>query len=140
MSSKKTLVFFQGTFDILNVCHVKCFKLAKSYGDKLIIGLNTDDLVRQYKKREPIMPYLERKEMLLALKYVDEVVQCDNFSCMKQLKKLLPDVFVLGQEWISTHPDEIAFVKSYGGVVKFTKTYTQLHSSQIRKKIIKHGN
>jgi len=129
------MTFFQGTFDILNACHTECLKKFKH----LVIGLNTDNLVRSYKKREPIFPYKERKIILLGIKNVDKVIPCNEFSCLKQLKKLRPKIFVLGKEWINTHQKEIEFVKSYGGKVVYTKNYKYQHSSEIRKKIIKYG-
>ena len=49
------IYFIQGAFDIINACHVDVFKIAN--GHKLIVALNTDELIRDYKKCEPIFPY-----------------------------------------------------------------------------------
>lgn len=136
--SQNKTVFFQGSFDILNVCHIKCFKIAKSYGE-VTIGLNTDYLIEIYKKRIVSIPYKERAIILKALKYVDKVVPCNDFSPMKQLKELQPNVYILGEEWVQAHSEEIKFVKSYEGTVVVTKNYTKyLHSSHIRKRILKN--
>ena len=128
-------VFFQGSFDILNVCHIKCFNIAKSYGE-LTIGLNSDKLIQSYKHRNPSIPYEERAIILRALRYVDKVIPCNEVSPMKQLKELKPDIFILGEEWVSAHKEPMDFVKSYGGQIVTTKNYTKyLHSSDIRNRV-----
>lgn len=132
-------VFFQGTFDILNVCHIKCFKIAKSYGDQLIIGLNSDELIELYKHRIPSIPYEERAIILKSLRYVDKVIDCNDVVPMKQLKEIKPDVFILGEEHVKNHSESIKYVKSYGGTVVTTKNYTKyLHSSDIRKRVTRN--
>ena len=131
-------VFTQGAFDIINACHAKVFVLHKDC--KIIIALNSDDLIRDYKKREPIIPYSQRKIILLGMKNINKVVSCDTHSCIKLLKKYKPDIFTLGKEWLKKCPAEkkieIDFVKSYGGKVVYTPSYKKyLHSTNIRRRI-----
>ncbi|MBR4127368.1 MAG: adenylyltransferase/cytidyltransferase family protein, partial [Alphaproteobacteria bacterium] len=59
MIGNKTVVYTAGTFDMLHANHLKMLEYAKSLGDILIVGVNTDELVAQYKS-EPIVPFEER--------------------------------------------------------------------------------
>ncbi len=130
-------VFFQGTFDILNWGHTMAFKEAKEQGDYLIIGLNSDELVRSYKKREPILPFWQRKSILLSIRWIDEVVQIDTFSPLQTLKDLDIDVYIIGSEWKQSKMKETAFMKGKGGSVFFTSEYEGvIHSSEIRRRCV----
>ncbi len=128
-------VFFQGAFDLINWGHIKAFKDAKLQGDYLIVGLNTDELIRQYKNREPILPFYQRKEILEAIRYIDEVIPANEFSPLQMLIDLDIDVYVIGEEWKGTKVKEINFMKSKGGEVFFTPTYPGvIRSTEIRRK------
>lgn len=130
-------VFFQGAFDILNAGHVRAFKDAKAQGDYLIIGLNTDELITDYKQRESIIPYDQRKEILEAIKYVDEVIPMNTFSPIQTLMDLDIDVFVIYVGWKGTKMKEMNYMKSKGGEIFFTPEYdSSIHSSLIRKRCV----
>ena len=116
-------VFFQGTFDIMNWGHIQAFKDAKAQGDYLIIGLNSDNLVRSYKKREPILPFWQRKAILEAVKWIDEVIEANEFSPLELLKELDIDVYVIGSEWKASKMKETAYITSKGGSVFYTPEY-----------------
>lgn len=136
-----TVVFFQGSFDILNAGHIRAFALAKSHGDVLVVGLNTDDLIRRDKKRDPILPYEQRKEILEAIKYIDLIIPCDQELALPYLQMLDADVFVLTEEWESRHRDSgIPWIVAKGGKVIYSPRWEDvLCSSDIRKKIIEGG-
>jgi len=130
-------VFFQGTFDIMNWGHIQAFKDAKAQGDYLIIGLNSDELVRTYKKREPILPFWQRKAILEAVKYIDEVIEIGTMSPLQELKDLDIDVYVIGSEWKASKMKEKAYMESKGGSVFYTPEYDGvIHSSDIRRKCV----
>jgi cytidyltransferase-like protein len=130
-------VFFQGSFDILNWGHTMAFKDAKAQGDYLIIGLNSDELVRSYKKREPILPFWQRKAILEAIKWIDEVIKVDTFSPLETLKNLDIDVYIIGSEWKASKMKEVAYMKSKGGSVFYTPEYDGvIHSSEIRRRCL----
>lgn len=132
------LIFFQGTFDILNAGHVRAFKLAKSHGDVLVVGLNTDELVRRDKERDPILPYTQRKEIIEAIRWVDMVIPCDEELALPYLEGLDADVFVLTEEWKDRHLDTgIAFIEAKGGEVVYSPRWPDiLCSSDIRARVI----
>jgi rfaE bifunctional protein nucleotidyltransferase chain/domain len=134
-------VFFQGTFDLLNYGHVRAFEDAKKQGDYLIVALNTDDLIRRYKKREPILPYEQREVILKAVRFIDEVIPVDEFSPLELLKKHNINVYVIGNEWKASKVKEINYMKSIGGKVFFTPEYDGvIHSSEIRRRCVQDAS
>lgn len=133
-------VFFQGTFDILNAGHVRAFKMAKEQGDWLVIGLNSDDIIRSDKGREPIIPYEQRFEIIKAIRYVDIVVPCNGIYALPYLQDINADVYVTIEEWKERQKEAIEWIKAKGGTV-FTPPYFPdegeiLSSTMIRKRVI----
>jgi len=134
---KQVKVFFQGAFDLLNHGHIKAITRAANAGDYLIIGLNTNELYRKYKGREPLLPYWQKKIMLEGIKGVDKVIPARTFSPLKILKKYDIDVYVIALEWKCSKDEEIRYMKSKGGRVIFTKRYKGVTaSSDIKKKLL----
>jgi len=95
--NKKIIVVASGYFDPLHKGHIEYFKLAKELGDKLIVILNNDKQA-EIKKGKHFMPLEERRIILEALKYVDEVfVSIDEDSSVcESLKSIKPDIFAKG--------------------------------------------
>ena len=98
MIAGKTVVYTSGTFDMLHVNHLKMIEYARSLGDILIVGVNTDELVASYKS-VPIVPFEERIALVKALKYPDIVIPQRNLDHTGKVKNLHFDVFVVGDDW-----------------------------------------
>ena len=99
------MVFTNGVFDLLHPGHVRYLQDARSLGDALIVGLNSDRSVRSNKGPErPITPENERAEILLALECVDAVAIFDDDTPAGIIKRVQPDVLVKGADW---GPDNI---------------------------------
>jgi D-beta-D-heptose 7-phosphate kinase/D-beta-D-heptose 1-phosphate adenosyltransferase len=99
-AQRKKIVFTNGCFDILHVGHVRYLRKAKSLGDILIIGMNTDRSVKIIKgEKRPIVPEKERAEVLSALEFVDYVVFFDEPDPLRLIAALKPDVLVKGADW-----------------------------------------
>ncbi len=75
MSNKKFKIgYTTGAFDLFHIGHVNILKRSKELCDYLIVGVSTDELVKSYKNKTPIIPFEERMEIVRACRYVDEVV------------------------------------------------------------------
>ena len=96
----KKIVFTNGCFDILHAGHVKYLKEAKSFGDILIVGLNSDESVKRLKgESRPINNLTDRATVLLALEAVDFVVEFGEDTPYELIKAIKPDVLVKGGDY-----------------------------------------
>ena len=96
----KKVVFTNGCFDIIHTGHVRYLKLARSYGDVLVVAVNSDDSVRTIKgEKRPIMSQSERAEVVAALGMVDYVTVFDEPDPHRLIAELVPDVLVKGGDW-----------------------------------------
>jgi rfaE bifunctional protein nucleotidyltransferase chain/domain len=96
----KRLVFTNGCFDLLHPGHIQGLEQARALGDALIVGINSDSSVRELKgPGRPVLPELERAEILAALECVDAVVIFDELTPREIIKAVLPDVLVKGGDW-----------------------------------------
>lgn len=112
------IVFTNGCFDILHPGHIELLTQAKSLGDKLIVGLNSDASVRSIKgPGRPMQTAEARKAVLLALKAVDEVFVFDELTPERIIKELRPDVLVKGGDWKVEEIVGADLVKQNGGEV-----------------------
>ena len=112
------VVFTNGCFDILHAGHVDYLERAASFGSKLLVGLNTDESIRELKgESRPINTFEHRKLILLSLQFVDEVIGFSEETPENLIRSIKPDILVKGADY---KPDEIVgakFVNSYGGKV-----------------------
>jgi len=116
--SGQKIVFTNGCFDILHVGHVRYLAEARTQGDLLIVGLNSDASVRLIKgDKRPIVSQGNRAEILASLACVDYVVFFEDPDPLRLIQTINPDVLVKGEDWA---PDAIVGaedVKSRGGKV-----------------------
>ena len=129
-------VLIQGAFDILNVGHVRVFQFAKSQGDYLIVALNTNELIADYKKREAVQPWEHKAEIIRACRFVDDVIQAPHFSPLELLKAHNVDVYVVADEWVSTKGAEIAYMEAKGGCVAVAPRFTDISTSEIKRRLL----
>jgi rfaE bifunctional protein nucleotidyltransferase chain/domain len=115
----RRIVFTNGCFDLLHPGHVRSLEQARSLGDCLVVGMNSDASVGLLKGPErPLLPELERARILAALAAVDYVVIFGQPTPRELIARLLPDVLVKGADW---NVQEIAGreeVESAGGEVR----------------------
>jgi D-glycero-beta-D-manno-heptose 1-phosphate adenylyltransferase len=99
-SSRKKIVFTNGVFDILHRGHAEYLAAAKSLGDVLIVGVNSDASVRKIKgPSRPVMNENDRAFMLAQLVPVDAVCIFDQETPLEIITALLPNVLVKGADW-----------------------------------------
>jgi D-glycero-beta-D-manno-heptose 1-phosphate adenylyltransferase len=96
----KKIVFTNGVFDLLHPGHVRYLQHARTLGDALIVGINSDRSVRAVKGPDrPITPEVERAEILAALACVDAVATFDEETPYEIISAIAPDVLVKGADW-----------------------------------------
>lgn len=96
----KKIVFTNGCFDVLHYGHIKLLEAAKSKGDILIVGLNSDKSVRRLKgEGRPIQKEKARVKILSSLRMVDYVVIFNESTPLRLIKDIKPDVLVKGNDY-----------------------------------------
>ena len=94
------IVFTNGVFDLVHSGHVELLNFAKMLGDKLVVGLNSDDSTRRLKgSKRPINTEKDRKNIIQSLRAVDEVIIFDKTQTKDLIKSLKPNIIVKGGEW-----------------------------------------
>ena len=132
------VVFTNGCFDILHAGHVTYLEAAKAQGDVLVLGLNTDESVRQLKGPErPINSELDRAKVVGALKAVDYVVLFCEQTAEAVIAEVKPDVYVKGGDYTLDTLPEAKIVQSYGGKVAFIDMVEGRSTTNIINKIKK---
>lgn len=134
--ANQTVVFTNGTFDILHAGHTTYLDQARRLGDVLIVGLNSDSSIRSIKgKNRPIINEAQRCRMLAALECVDYVVLFDEDEPRDLISALLPDVLVKAEDW-SHYVSGRDVVEANGGQVVWAPLVKGLSTSGIIKKIL----
>jgi len=142
-SIKKNVIFTNGVFDILHTGHINLLNFAKSLGDKLIVGINSDHSVRAIKgENRPVNSENDRKKILESLSCVDEVIIFDSTDCKHLLQTLEPSVLVKGGEWTADEVRERDEVPDSVNIKIFplvedrstTSTIKKIHSMSSWKK------
>jgi rfaE bifunctional protein nucleotidyltransferase chain/domain len=112
------VAFTNGCFDLLHAGHLHLLEAARTEGDRLVVGLNSDASVKRLKgPLRPVVPEAERAEALLALEAVDHVVVYGEDTPRETIAALLPDVLVKGADWAADAIVGRAEVEGAGGRV-----------------------
>jgi rfaE bifunctional protein nucleotidyltransferase chain/domain len=127
-SKNKKVVFTNGCFDILHRGHVEYLNEAKSLGDYLVVGLNSDDSVKRLKgETRPLQNQDDRAFVLGSLKCVDAVIIFDEDTPYELIKTVMPDFLVKGGDWKKEDIVGSDIVSDNGGKVislKFVDSYS----------------
>ena len=114
----QTTVTTNGCFDLLHVGHVRYLRHARSLGDLLIVGVNSDESVRRLKgSPRPFLPAEERAELIAALKPVTSAVVFEEDSPVAMIEALRPDIHVKGGDYSMDQIIEREAVERGGGRV-----------------------
>ena len=112
------IVFTNGCFDLLHPGHIHILQQAKELGDRLVVGLNTDDSTRKIKgQKRPILPEQDRADVLSALSCVDLIVPFNEETPLNLIKTLCPEILVKGAEYRLEEVVGRNIVESYNGKV-----------------------
>ena len=135
---QKTVVFTNGCFDILHAGHVEYLDQAKSLGDYLIVGINSDSSIQKIKgPNRPIVAQQDRIITMSGLSAVDLVVVFDEETPLRIISLLKPDIHTKGGDYQAKKLPEYTVVKSYGGEVKILPLRPGISTSTIIEKILK---
>jgi len=94
-----TYVYTVGVWDLLHIGHVNILKQAAGLGDRLFVGVPSDEVVTEDKGRPPILSLPIRAGLLSSLKHVSVVIPYYKLDFLPQLEMIHPDVFVAGEFW-----------------------------------------
>lgn len=118
-AKKQRIVFTNGCFDLMHVGHTRYLQAAKSLGDLLVVGVNSDASVRSLDKAadRPIVPESQRAEVVAALRSVDYVIIFSEPDPGRLIAALQPDVLVKGGDWPLEKIIGRDLVEARGGLV-----------------------
>ena len=132
----RKIVFTNGCFDLLHPGHIRSLETARALGDALIVGLNSDESVRNLKgPHRPVIPELERAEILASLECVDAVTIFREPTPQKLIAALLPDILVKGGDWPGDQIVGREEVEAAGGRVARVDIVPGYSTTEILKRI-----
>jgi len=89
-----------GTFDLFHAGHVKFLQRCSEIADEVVVSLNTDEFIKAYKKKAPVMTYEERLTTLAGCRYVDRVVpNVGGVDSKVAIDRVRPDIVAIGSDW-----------------------------------------
>lgn len=129
---KKVITY--GTFDLLHYGHINILKRARELGDYLVVAISSDEF-NKLKNKKSYFSYEERKLMVEAIRYVDEVIPENTWEQkIEDVKEHNIDVFVMGDDW----EGKFDFLKDYCEVVYLPRT-EGVSTTQIKAELKKQG-
>lgn len=131
------LGYTTGVFDLFHIGHLNLLRSAKSKCDILIVGVTTDELCKEVKKKKPIIPFLERCQILEGCKYVDYVVTQSSMNKLDAWGKLRFDIMFVGDDWKGTskwNAIEKEF-KQLNIPIEYLKYTKGISSTEIRERL-----
>jgi len=132
------VVFTNGCFDLIHLGHVDYLEKARQLGDKLVIGLNTDDSVSRFKGPErPLQDQNSRARVLAAMQFVDLVVFFNEDTPQTLISELIPNILVKGSDYLTENIVGADVVKKAGGEVKTIDFVPGYSTTRIVEKIKK---
>ena len=118
-SEGNRIVFTNGCFDIVHLGHIDYLEKARNLGDKLVLGLNTDDSVKRLKgENRPVVNEYARSRMMAAFEFVDVVVLFDEPTPQELIEAVKPNILVKGDDYTVETIVGADFVIAEGGEVK----------------------
>lgn len=96
---KYKIGYTQGTYDMFHIGHLNLLRQAKEQCERLIVGINSDKLVQEYKNKTPIVNEQDRMEIVKELRCVDDVLLCDTLKKTTMWQKIHFDAIFIGNDW-----------------------------------------
>ena len=138
-NSGKKIVFTNGCFDLLHRGHKDLLAKSSTYGDILIVGLNSDESVKKLKGEDrPVNCFEDRAILLSSLRFVDSVIMFEEQTPENLIKDIVPDILVKGGDYNIEDIVGYQTVMQNGGQVKTLSFYDGYSSTNYINKIKKH--
>lgn len=96
---KYKLGYTQGTYDMFHIGHLNLLRNAKALCDSLVVGINSDSLVQQYKNKTPVINEIDRIEIIKELRCVDDVIVCNTLKKVLIWEQIHFDAIFIGDDW-----------------------------------------
>jgi len=131
----KKIGYTTGVFDLFHIGHLNILKRARLECDYLIVGITTDELAFSVKRKNPVIPFQERMEIIEAIKFVDEVVPQTTYDKFEAWNNLKFDRMFVGDDWKGTEEwikIETIFSKKNVEIIYFPYT-SHTSSSKLRE-------
>lgn len=134
---KYKIGYTTGVFDLFHVGHLNILRKAKEQCEYLVVGVSTDELVKEYKHKFPFVPFEERMAVVQAIKYVDEVIPQTSLDKIKAWDILHFDVLFHGDDWKGTelYNDIEKKLGKHGVAVEYLPHTRGISSTDIKKKL-----
>jgi len=137
---KKTVAYLGGTFDLFHVSHVAILQYARDVADMVVVVVNTDRFVLEYKGVRPTIPMDERIAVLAACRYVDVVdINWGGYDSKPAILKHKPDFIIHGDDWTGeSYLKQLGVTQEFlteNGIILLFPPRGHQSSSQIRKRI-----
>ena len=137
-AKSKRIIFTNGCFDLLHVGHIRYLEEAKTLGDILIVGVNSDASVQKLKgPKRPVLPVEERTEILSGLECVDYITIFDELDPLALITSLQPNVLVKGGDWAKEQTIGKEVVERSGGEVVIIPFVKGASTSNLIETILK---
>lgn len=129
--------YTQGTYDMFHVGHLNLLRNAKAQCDYLVVGVNSNELVEQYKHKRVIVPLEERMDIVGAIRYVDRVIRCDTLDKIVAYNEVHFNRLFIGDDWKgNARWEETGRIMDELGVQLIYLPHTQgISSTMLRDKI-----
>jgi glycerol-3-phosphate cytidylyltransferase len=136
------ITYTGGTFDLFHAGHVQFLKKCSTYG-RVVVALNTDEFVKEFKGKPPVMTFAERYEVLRACKYVDEVIaNISGADSKPTITSVMPDIIIVGSDWEKKdYCKQMQFTQGWldkQGIKLIYVPYTgSISTTEIKKRLLK---
>jgi D-beta-D-heptose 7-phosphate kinase / D-beta-D-heptose 1-phosphate adenosyltransferase len=136
-ASGKRIVFTNGCFDLVHLGHVKYFQFAKSQGDLLVVGVNTDESIQRLKgPKRPIVAEQDRIGVLEELESIDYLIRFGDDTPRRLIEMIRPDVLVKGADYTKERVVGWDLVEGYGGRVALAPLIDGRSTSALIRRIL----
>ena len=137
MSREGGIVYTAGAFDLLHVGHIRILQAAAALGKSLVVGVSTDELILEYKRHAPAVPYEERRELVAAIRGVDAVIPQHTQDKVAIWERVGFHRWVVGDDWFDAEKYQ-EYRRQLGavGVECIFLPYTDGVSSTLRRRIV----